>query len=390
MRIALLHSFYSSEQSSGENVVVEAQLAALAAAGQDVLLLGRHTDREQELPGYKARAAWRTVTSLGPDPGARLAAFGPDVVHVHNTVPNIGLRWLRSWPGPVVHTLHNFRPICANGLLFRDGHLCTDCPDGRPWSAVEHSCYRDSRVATLPIATRNTLGLRANPLVERSDALVVLSDYARDTFARYGVAPERLRLLANGIAAAHEGAVQPPAEPRWLAIGRLRAEKGLAELLRAWPVGLRLDIIGDGPQRDELAALAPEGVRLLGALPPAQLRSMLPDYSGLVFTSLAPESATPLVVVEALEAGVPVLIVESSPHAPALIAQGVAHGLGGVADPAGITRACAWAIAGGLGLRARCREHYEERFTAEQWVAGLLSLYREVIAERALMTGGRR
>lgn len=381
MRIALLHSFYASDQSSGENVVVEAQCEALGRAGHDVLLLGRHTDAEKDLPGYKARAALRTITSLGPDPAPRLREFAPDVVHVHNTVPNIGLRWLRRWRGPVVHTLHNFRPMCANGLLFRDGRLCTDCPDGRPWAAVEHACYRESRVATGPIALRNTFGLRANPLLNRADALVVLSEFARSTYAHYGIDEDRLVLLPNGVPQVNGAARAAPPQQRWLAVGRLRDEKGFAELLRGWPAEARLDIAGDGPQRDELTQLAGPGVRLLGPVPSAHLRESMAAYTGLVFSSLAPESAMPLVVVEALEAGLPVVIVESSPHAASLIAAGVATGVavvGAAVDTAALRDALEWSAAGGDALRRRCRDVYEANYTQQQWVRRMTDLYRHV------------
>ena len=146
-----------------------------------------------------------------------------------------------------MHTLHNYRPLCANGLLFRDGRLCTDCPDGRPWSALEHACYRDSRVATLPIAGRNATGVDHNRLLQRADALVVLSEFARDTFVRYGVDERRLRLIPNRVTDLTSSARPAPATQRWLAVGRLRAEKGFAELLRSWPANVPLDIAGDGP-----------------------------------------------------------------------------------------------------------------------------------------------
>ncbi len=383
MRIALLHSFYSSAQSSGENVVVQAQAESLRRAGNDVLLLGRHTDDEERRSGHKVRVAWQTVTNAGPDPSGRLRDFAPDIIHIHNTVPNIGTRWVARWPGPIVHTLHNFRPLCANGLLFRDGALCTECPDGRPWAAVEHGCYRNSRVATLPIATRNSLGLESNPLLRRADAFVVLSEYARSTFARYGLPSERLHLVPNGVRAVHGAASRAPGRPRWLAIGRLRDEKGFAELLRGWPAGAELDIIGDGPQADDLAELAGPQVHLLGALPADEVRALLPSYSCLVFASLAPESAMPLVVVEALEAGIPVLIVSSSPHAQALVDAYVATTfdiVDGSVDTASLSDAMDWVAYGGAPLRDRCREHYRAHYTEDDWLREIVHLYERTIA----------
>lgn len=380
MRIALLHSFYTAAASSGENTVVEAQLQALSEAGHDVVLIGRHTDQEQRhLSLYPLRAAWRTVSNFGPDPTPLLERFSPDVVHVHNTVPNIGLQWLKRWPGPVVHTLHNYRPLCANGLLFRDGTFCTDCPDGRPWSAVEHGCYRNSRVATVPIALRNARGLDANLLIERSDALIVLSQAAQQIYLDYGVPNARLKLLPNGITRVHTAATTAPAQARWLAVGRLRAEKGFDVLLRAWPAEVPLDIIGEGPQRAELERLAPPGVRLLGGRAPAEVRALMPNYSGLIFPSMAIESALPLVVGEALEAGLPVVFGMGHRQAGALVEAGVAtEAEWGAPVGSSVKRALAWVAEGGDELRYAARAWFDEHLTVEVWMEQLLEIYQEV------------
>jgi len=44
--------------------------------------------------------------------------FRPDIVHIHNLFPNFGRRCVEDINVPVVHTVHNYRPLCANGLLF--------------------------------------------------------------------------------------------------------------------------------------------------------------------------------------------------------------------------------------------------------------------------------
>jgi glycosyltransferase involved in cell wall biosynthesis len=108
----------------------------------------------------------------------------------------------------------------------------------------------------------------------------------------------------------------------------------------------------------------------------------MPSYRGLVFTSLAPESAMPLVIVEALEAGLPILVSLTSPHAAQLIADGVAMGIRiseGSADTASILAAMDWVAAGGDGLRQRCREVFEDRYTQAQWVNRITEVYREQI-----------
>ena len=78
------------------------------------------------------------------------------MVHVHNTFPLFSPSVLRAayrLDLPVVATLHNFRLLCANAVLQRDGGPCESCIGKVPLAAVKHSCYRDSRVQTLPLAT---------------------------------------------------------------------------------------------------------------------------------------------------------------------------------------------------------------------------------------------
>src|SRR4051812_31099182 len=72
----------------------------------------------------KLGAAFAVASGYGASPLSALSRFKPDVVHVHNLFPNWAWRWLNEWDGPLVATLHNFRPLCAAGTLFRDDHNC--------------------------------------------------------------------------------------------------------------------------------------------------------------------------------------------------------------------------------------------------------------------------
>ena len=186
---------------------------------------------------------------------------------MHNLFPNWGTDWLDGWDGRVVATLHNFRPLCAAGTLYRDGKACTLCPDGDPWAGLAHRCYRGSRVATAPLAFRNRKGVAHDALLQRADHLVALSARAAEVYSRYGVAPERLSVVPNFVADPY--GVTPPAEPngRWVYAGRLSPEKGVLELLAHWPSDHALDVIGDGPLLAEARLVAPPNVRVLGRFP---------------------------------------------------------------------------------------------------------------------------
>ncbi|MGH4035875.1 glycosyltransferase family 4 protein [Actinomycetota bacterium Odt1-20B] len=370
MKIVLVHSFYGSSVPGGENEAVLDQAAALGRAGHDVHLVAARTDDLQKAPWYAARCAVTVATGHGRTPLPALRALAPDVVHVHNLFPNFGRAWATAWTGPLVTTLHNYRPLCAAAVLYRDGAPCTRCPDGDRWAGVRHGCYRGSRLATVPLAWASRGGVREDPLLRRADRVVVLSELSRDTYVRAGLPEEQIELIPNFV---------PPVESSaqvtgdvWVYVGRLSREKGILDLLHRWPAGRRLDVIGAGPLERECRAVAPAGVRFLGSVERAALRAALPGYQGLVFPSRWLEGAVPLVYLEALSVGLPVLAFEGSAVPVAVRAEGTGivtdwdHPLPDVLD------AAAQAF---TTLRERCRTVYAQRYGEAVWVERTERLY---------------
>ena len=166
MRVALVHNFHTRGIPSGEDVVVLAEAAALQRAGVDVQIVGTSNDEMAKHPAAPLRAAAAVATGIGVSPESDLRSFDPDVVHIHGTFPYLDRRWLRRLDVPLVVTSHNYRPMCANGYLFRDGQVCTRCLDGQPWSGVRYGCYRGSRLASLPLAVGGS-GSNARPVWTR-------------------------------------------------------------------------------------------------------------------------------------------------------------------------------------------------------------------------------
>ena len=97
-------------------------------------------------------------------------------------------------------------------------------------------------------------------------------------------------------------------ERRCLFVGRISKEKGVHVLIDAWKTitDIKLDIIGDGPERAELEHSAPSNVKFWGHMAPSEIRQQLSRTSLLIVPSVSPESFG-LVVIEAFSAGVPVL-----------------------------------------------------------------------------------
>jgi glycosyltransferase involved in cell wall biosynthesis len=379
MRIAVVHSYYSSQQPSGENVVVDAQVAALREAGHDVAIIARRTDELQHTRGYKARSAGSVATGIGESPIAELTAFAPDVLHVHNLFPNWGTRWLQEWRGPVVATLHNFRAVCAAGTLYRAGKSCTLCPDRNSLSAIVHACYRGSRTATLPLAVRNFRGVAGDAVLSRADRVVVLSPRAFGLFSGFGLSLEKTVVIPNFVDSA-DFTPQAPVGREWVYIGRLSEEKGIRTLLKDWPDNQILNIYGEGELRLETegAVAGRTNLRYHGKLNHSQVASVLARARGLVFPSECAEGA-PLVYLEALAAGRAVIAREGNGAADDVAKAG-----------AGVTYTDSIELKDALALSTRqlvtygrtARLHYEATYTQQRWLESTERLYREIAPDR--------
>ena len=191
----------------------------------------------------------------------------------------------------------------------------------------------------------------------------------RDDLAARGFA--KLALWSRGVDGArfHPGPRTQFAglpEPHLLYVGRVAPEKGVSVLLQAWrelgSTTLQLVIIGDGPLRQALERQAPSAVSFQGWLPPEQVRQWMSQSRALLFPSIAYEGQ-PIVVLEALAAGLPVLGSRLGGNPELLQAQGP-QWLVTPNDPAAWTRALrALDDADSVNEAGkRARKLYEERF----------------------------
>lgn len=383
MRVLQVHNPY--RYAGGEDTVVASEARLLRDGGHPVI---RHIvpNPDDALTAARRLAVSAHNPRAAADLREAIVRHRPDVVHLHNwwfsLTPSV-VRAASDAGVPTVVTLHNYRLLCLNGLLLRDGRPCEDCVGRVPAPGVRYACYRGSRPQSAVLAT----ALQANRAVrtwDLVDRFLVLSRFARSRFVAGGLAEERMTVVDHHVDDAGPRPSPPSTSRTVLFVGRLSAEKGVDVLLEAWrgasPVDLRLEIIGAGPEGDRLARELPPGATMTGALPPDEVRRRLREARALVFPTRAYEGQ-PLVVLEAFEAGLPVL--------------GSGHGATGelLADiPGGWTAAAddadAWAGAiGRLSDGARVdaagehvRRRYEHRFTAPAALSRLEAVYAQVIA----------
>lgn len=389
MRIALVHSFYASQAPSGENVVVLQEAAALGRAGHEVHLVRADTDRAvQEERFYRSRAGLRVASGYGRSPLAELVELAPDVVHVHNLFPNYGSRWMARSPAPVVATLHNFRALCAPGTLHRDGHDCRLCLDGHPWAGTRHGCYRESRLQTLPLSLANRRGLPGQPVFRHARRLITMTEQARDMYVASGADPARMvvkpHFLSADVTPSAAFAAAATHSGPWLFAGNLLPHKGVLDLVRRWPGGHRLLVVGDGPLRRDVERAASADVEVVGALPRQDVLGLMAEARGLVFPSKWLETFG-MVYAEALACGLPVLAFEGN-----VVADQVSrYCTGGVlrwSDDLG--RALSAAAEAFPPLHAHCRRHFEQHFTEASHLEAVEAIYFDAVREAGTPAAG--
>ncbi len=324
---------------------------------------------------------------------AQIAAFRPDLVHVHNFFPVLTPSIYDADAHiPFVQTLHNYRLLCANALLFRANKPCEDCVGKRiPWPAVQHACYRDSRAGSAAVALMLSVHRFRNTWNTRVSRFIALTDFARTLFVNnLGIDAARIVVKPNS---APDPGVGDGAGGYALYVGRLSPEKGTLTLIAAAKhgLGIPLKVAGTGPLSASVESAAANGVlEYLGSQTQAQVSRLMQGARVLLLPSLWYEGL-PMVIPEAFATGLPVVASDIG-ALPSL----VAHGRNGLLVPPGNSEALAEAVrttalTPGLetSLRTEARLTYERSYRPEENVRRLLEIYREALAEPQSRPGER-
>lgn len=380
MKVAVVNSFYRSEFPSGENVAVRQEIRALQKAGVDVVEVFRHTDNLLPKPLYKPRSAIQVASGLDFDsPLGFLSKNNVDLIHVHNTFPNFGTRWLGKTSIPVVATVHNYRFACANGLFYREGHVCTNCFDSGSSASFVHSCYQDSKLATLPLTVATARGALGNRVFHAAEAVITQTLKMYSFLMDSGISQEKLHYIPGFVEQRHSGASDACENPRFLYVGRNSPEKGLEELLAIWPPRYTLDVIGASATDIQIAETASTEVNFLGVKPREFITSTIQNYTALIFPGRAWEGALPLVVREAFEAGVPVLALEGSSASQLVneLGAGLSYSEN---SPSNIQSQLKSLIDHNHEFRLRSRKAYESECTELVWSNRVLAVYEALLS----------
>lgn len=387
MRIVIVHNEYINR--GGEDVVLDNEAALLRENGHDVVV-AKVSNRDIHGVGARIKTALYTASSPFGAEWMRkvLAENRPDVVHVHNFFPLLSPAIYRVCGEngvPVVQTLHNYRTICANAMLMRDAKPCELCVTGSPYHGVVHRCYRDSAIASLPLAHMIAKHRAADTWRRDVNRIITLTAFARSRFLAAGFPEDKVVVKPNFVADPGKPVPDRRAMKDVLFVGRLTMEKGIENLMRAWErLEVPLNVAGDGPMRGVVDASRSPYVTALGWKTSAEIAARMSEARFLVMPSEWYEGF-PMTLVEAFSLGLPVLVSRLGS-----MAEVVEDGVTGIhvnpGDPAAWAAKVRWAYDHPDAMQAmgqRARVLYEERYTAERNYPMLMEIYAAAAGDRA-------
>ncbi|MCC6240339.1 MAG: glycosyltransferase [Phycisphaerales bacterium] len=388
MKIARIHNYY--QQAGGEDSVLASEMELLQSRGQLISTFFLHNDAVDSM----GRLTLAAKTLWNRDTYRRLRTFfrqhRPEVAHFDNTFPLISpsAYYAAHAEGvAVVQTLHNYRLLCVNAMLYRQGSACEECVGKSiPWPGVWHGCYRDDRKASAVVAAMLTLHRALGTWRREVDTYIALTDFARGRYIAGGLPASKIVVKPNFL----EMDPDPGTGTGNFAlfVGRLTPEKGVDTLLRAWALPdmpMPLKIIGTGPLESRVRQAAEKNtmIEYLGRQPLTQVMQLMGDAACLVFPSTWYEGL-PRTIVESFAKATPV-VASRLGAMKELIEEGCSGALftpDDAADLAGVMRRLA-STAALPAMRPGARQAYQARFTADRAYAALMAIYQNAIAKRA-------
>lgn len=391
--VLFIHNLYRTP--GGEEAGIDVLESALQEAGwsagryqADSRIFQGAGALERLLLALQVPYSWRVDRELS----AVLASRRPALVHAHNIFPflspSVYMAAARRGT-PIVQTLHNYRLVCANGLLLRDGRVCERCLGGNLWPAVGGKCYQGRRGASALMAFTLWLHQRLGTWHDRVSAFVALSEFSKRKLIQGGLPAHKIHVIPNFVDVAGHPAAGTT-EDRWLYLGRLSREKGLETLLKAYEAASHrapvppLHIAGSGPLegmvRDFRVNHPALRVEYHGQVAGPEKWRLLAASSALIFPSECYENC-PYAVLESLAVGTPVIGARLGGTQELL--EGGRHGiLFSAGDPADLARV----LSEKAGHRETASMRQEARKTAEKKygktvvLPRILDLYSSVMA----------
>lgn len=313
MKILFIHNRY--KQFGGEDVAVELEASILVKKGHEVTTIFFDN---KPIQGFfsKIGAALGSVYSFSSakQVSKNIAKFKPDIIHIHNLffIASPSILYAASKHNiPVVLTLHNYRLICANALLMRNGEVCELCTQKKfPFSGIRYKCYRNSSVGSAVVISITGIHKFLNTWKNKISTYITLNEFSRSKLLHSSLDIPESKMITkpNFVPDPGEGNMQR--ENFFLFAGRIVKEKGvhvLAKAFAAMPEN-KIIIIGEGPELKTLQSEFRENANIIftGQMEKQKVNDYMKRCKAFICPSIWYEGA-PLTIIEAFATGTPVI-----------------------------------------------------------------------------------
>lgn len=382
MKILQVHNIYQGK--TGEETVVDEEKRVLEKHGHAVIqFIKDNSDLERFNKLDKIRMLFSLTASkaIGEEFEALLEVEQPDICHVHNTFPLITpvvYKICKSKGIPVVQTLHNYKMVCTNSLLFRGEEVCELCLNKSLYNSIKYKCYRDSYLATAAQAHVIQHHRKIGTWDKYIDKYACLTEFQKEK-----VFGERLShkvyIKPNFLA---ENKLEILQEDFFLFVGRLNNSKGLQDLLYVFQNNTKSKFILIGKSDDPKVFEQFGNVTHLGERNRDVVLEQMRRCRAVIFPSKYYEGM-PMVILEAFSLKKPVISRDRG-----AMASMIEHHVNGIKyenlDDLGnaiksLDENPAWCEQ--LGQNAFM--HYLDKYTEEKGYENLMNLYTEVLCQKS-------
>jgi len=310
MKILLIHNTY--QHKGGEDSVLKNEYQLLKENNSVEKLLFNNDNIKSSFDKLKIG-----FNSIYNDSSAKIVEkkikeFSPDIIHVHNFFPiaSPSIFYVANRLNiPIVMTIHNYRLICPNALLFKNNEICEKCINKSfAIDGVLNGCYRESRVQTFALALMSYIHKKRKTWNTKIDKYIALTNFAKNKIlnSSLNLDDNKIVIKPNFV---EDNGFDYDKEEYFLFVGRLSIEKGIKLLLKSFEENhKKLIIIGSGP----LEAVVKESsqknsnIKYVGYQNKEFIINKLKKAKALIFTSIWYEGM-PMTILEAFSVGTPII-----------------------------------------------------------------------------------
>jgi glycosyltransferase involved in cell wall biosynthesis len=321
-----------------------------------------------------------------------LRDYTPDVAQFHIFQHQISVSTfgpLRKRGIPILLTVHDLKPMCANYKMYVAGQVCEACKGGKYLNCFKKRCNDGSAGKSL-INTVEMYFHHARGYYDWVDQYICVSRFYRQKMLEWGFPESKVSYLPNYIDA---NSIQySTKDDRYiLYFGRLSEEKAVDQVLDAARANKDIPcvIAGTGPAEDALKHKAKtegiDNVQFVGFQTGEALQNLVANCTMTVISSAWYENC-PMSVLESLAYGKPVVGARVA-GIPELIEDGedgLTFEAGNVSQFASAIRHF-WDnpdLAAKAGLSGRSK--IEQKFSKEAHYEGLMAIYNSAINAKPL------